>query len=150
MQIRPTRAARWSLTLLLTLVLVLQNAGAALAPCRLGLEGHDCCGAHALSTQPSCCGGEDHEPSQDTPEVSKRDCTCKLFGDLPSLASSTSSEGASNLPKAALHGSTCTVVHECEGCGFNGHARARPPTDPPGTGPSSYSTRCAQLGSWRL
>jgi len=137
---------RWSLTLFVSLVLILQSAGASLALCKLGVEESGCCGAHAVEA-PSCCsaGALDTKRERGGPDAERGDCTCELFGALPTCSLTGSSENAQ------LHLEIGHSVSESAPC-----IRAEliaaictPGCAPPTRG-SAPPGRRAELMSWRL
>ena len=142
---------KWSLTLFVSLVLILQSAGASLALCKLGFQESGCCGAHATASVPSCCSGGTELP--ETPRegtgVKERDCTCELFGALPNLSSEGTTESAQRLLEVEHS------INSLASCLRAGEPTAEllgvrplpPPMAPP---PSSSTRRCAKLESWRL
>ncbi len=142
---------RWSLTLFVSLVLVLQSAGASLALCKLGVEESGCCGAHATAATPSCCSGGVETPlaPQKGPGARDRDCTCELFGSLPTLSSVDTAESAQLLLEA---GHSMSTHERCARAGVSAAlCRGLRPLPPPkGFPPGSSTRRCAELGSWRL
>ena len=142
--------ARWSLTLFVSLVLVLQSAGASLALCKLGVEESGCCGAHSAEALPTCCGGgETTDGPLDGPGAKERDCSCELFGALPTLSSVDTAERAQLLLEA---GHSMSTHERCARAGVSAALRRglRPLPPPKGFPPGSSTRRCAELGSWRL
>ena len=142
---------RWSLTLFVSLVLILQSAGASLALCKLGIEESGCCGAHAAAATPSCCSGGAEVPQtpQNEPGAKERDCSCELFGSLPTLSSVDTGERAQLLLEA---GHSMSTHERCARAGVSAALRRglRPLPPPKGLPPGSSTRRCAELGSWRL
>jgi len=141
---------RWSLTLFVSLVLILQSAGASLALCKLGVEESGCCGAHAAAT-PSCCSGgaELPEVPQQGHGARDRDCTCELFGSLPTLTSEGSAENAQLLLEAE-HSMSAHALCAQAGVPAAEHLGMRPSPPPEGSPSGSSTERCAELMSWRL
>ena len=137
--------------LFVSLVLILQSAGASLALCKLGVQESGCCGAHATASAPSCCSGgaELPETSREGAKAEERDCTCELFGALPNLSSEGTTESAQRLLKAEHSISSlayCPLAGE-PAAELLGLRPLPPPMAPP---PSSSIRRCAKLESWRL
>ena len=144
-------STRWSLTLFVSLVLILQSASASLAPCKLGIEESGCCGAHASAAVPSCCSGgvETPETPLKSTDARERDCTCELFGALPNLSIENTTESAQRLLDAEHSISSlayCLLAGEPT-AELLGLRPLPPPVAPP---PSSSIKRCAKLESWRL
>ena len=142
---------RWSLTLFVSLVLILQSAGASLAPCKLGIQESGCCGAHATASVPSCCSGgaEVPETPREGTGAKESDCTCELFGALPNLSSEGTTESAQRHLEAEHSISSfayCPLAGEPT-AELLGLRPLPPPTAPP---PSSSIRRCAKLERWRL
>ena len=142
---------RWSLTLFVSLVLILQSAGASLALCKLGVEESGCCGAHAEAAAPSCCSGGVETPEAPTegPGARERDCTCELFGALPTLSPAGCTESAQLFLKAE-HSMSAHARCARAGMPAAGHQSLWPLPPPRGSEPGSSTKRCAKLGSWRL
>ena len=140
---------RWSLTLFVALVLTLQSAGASLALCKLGIEESGCCGAHATTVTPSCCSSGAEAPENSTEGISERDCTCQLFGALPSLSSEITTESVQRLLELEQSiNSIAYLIRAGEAPANLRGVRSRPPSmEPPS---SSSTTRRAKLESWRL
>jgi len=141
---------RWSLTLFVSLVLILQSAGASLALCKLGVEESGCCGAHA-AVVPSCCSGGALLPEApaEGPGARERDCTCELFGALPTLSPVGSTESAQLFLKAehSMSANARCARAETPSAWRQGLWPLPPPR---GSTPGSSTRRCAELGSWRL
>ena len=144
MQSAPELFLRWSLTSLVSLVLILQSAGASLALCKLGVEESGCCGAHSI-VAPSCCSAEG-ERSSEEPGAESGDCSCELFGELPtcSLTSSTDSTG-SLLEHGYAVSASVARVGETPASELT---RATPPRGSPP--PELPKSLLEELMSWRL
>ena len=140
---------RWSLTLFVALVLTLQSAGASLALCKLGIEESGCCGAHATTATPSCCSSGAEAPESSTEGIRERDCTCQLFGALPSLSPKITTESAQRLLELEHSINSLAYLFRAGEVSANLHGvRSWPPLmEPPS---SSSTTRRAKLESWRL
>ena len=138
---------RWSLTLFVSLVLILQSAGASLALCKLGVEESGCCGAHAIEA-PTCCsaGALDTSGERGGPDAERGECTCELFGALPTCSLADSTERATlhlDLGHAASASAPCVDAEH-----VSDSRRVIPPRASPPPGPTA--DLCAVRMSWRL
>ena len=142
---------RWTLTLFVSLVLILQSAGASLALCKLGLEESGCCGAHATASVPSCCSSRAELPETPREGTGAResDCTCELFGLLPKLTSESDSESPRLLLEAG-HWISLRALCAQESPHTTTDLCARPLPPPQETPLRSSAELCAELMSWRL
>ncbi len=144
-------STRWSLTIFVSLVLILQSAGASLALCKLGVEESGCCGAHAAASTPSCCssGEELPEAPEEGADEDDKGCTCELFGLLPKLTSESDSESPRLLLEAG-HWISLHALCAQESPHTTTDLCARPLPPPQEAPLRSSAELCAELMSWRL